>query len=190
MKVKHGFVAIISGVALAASLLFGSLPVAADTPPPPEAAIMTLAQQTKQNRDGTEYLVLTARLTRKDGYSLSERTINFYEENDVFGPAALPIGTAITSAAGIATLNYSTRLLGEHSVKATFSGDQDAGPVQTEATFTLDSLPPMAPLTTPTGLERVSQWALMGVGIIVLVIWLSLVGVLIGVKRGIAGRGA
>jgi hypothetical protein len=188
MKVKLGFLTVISAVALAGLTLFGSLPIAADDTPVPSKSVMTLAEQTKQNRDGTEYLVLVARLTRADGYSLSERTIYFYENNDVFGPAAIPIGSAITSAAGIATLNYSTRLLGEHSVKASFSGDNDALAVQMEATFTLSSLPPMAPLTTPTGLEQISHWTLLGVGIGLLVVWLILLGVLIGVRRGIAGR--
>ena len=124
MKYRKILACLFSIVLLGGLLLAGGIPVSADDGQPARAdTVMTLQQKTQTDRSGTEYLVLTAKLTQADGYPLSERYINFYEDINVLGEGLLAIGTAQTSAAGIATLRYETQMLGEHNVSAIYPGD-------------------------------------------------------------------
>ena len=87
---------------------------------------LTVQLQNMTQRDGTEYQVLSARLTAQDGSPLSEETVTFFEEADVFGTANVPLGSAVTSSFGVATLKYETGQAGAHRILAVFSGDQGA----------------------------------------------------------------
>jgi hypothetical protein len=189
MKYRKILASLFSVVLVGGFLLAGGVSVSADDGQPARAdTIMTLQQKMQTDRTGAEYMVLTAKLTQADGYPLSERYINFYEDINVLGEGLLAIGTAQTSAAGIATLRYETKMLGEHNVSAIYSGDAISMSAQATAKFTLTQLPNGGFQEDATGMEQISSVALMAIGGVVVIIIGVLLGVVLGTYRGIAGN--
>ena len=171
---------------IATLLLFGSLfissvPVAAAQ----AKSIVTLTYELQTNRQGEQSLYLIAKVVREDGYPLSERSIAFFETTETFGTARVAIGSAITSAVGLASLKYETRQTGAHKFTVVYSGDETTTSAVVDATLDIQTLPPMEPLEKPVGLEGISQWSLIAVGIVVLVVWALLAGVVLITVRGI-----
>jgi hypothetical protein len=158
-----------------------SLPVAAAQ----AKSIMTLTYEVQTDRQGNESLVLLAKIKREDGYPLSERNIAFFETTDLFGSARIPIGSAITSAVGVAALRYETRQAGEHQFTVVYSGDESTDSAIVNATLDLQNLPAIAPLEQPVGMEKINYWAMLGVGVVVLVVWGLIAGIFFGTVRGI-----
>jgi hypothetical protein len=162
-------------------LLTGSLPVAAAQ----AKSVVTLTHEIQTDRQGNQFMVLIAKVTQENGYPLSERSITFFETSDVFGTARVYLGSAITSAVGIASLKYETRQLGEHKYTVVYSGDENTTSAVVETTLDLQTLPPMEPLSPPVGLERINFWSMITVGVVVLIVWGLLAGVVVGTISGI-----
>jgi hypothetical protein len=162
-------------------LVAGSLPVAAAQ----AKSIITLTYENQTDRQGNESLVLIAKLTREDGYPLSERNVAFFEMTDLFGDARMPIGAATTSAVGVASLKYETRQAGEHKFTVVYSGDDTTASVIVDATLDLENLPAMPSLSPPVGMEKISEWSTLAAGVVVLAVWGLLAGVFVGTVRGI-----
>ena len=173
-------------VSIAALLVVGlsfitSLPVSAAQ----AKSIVTLTYELQTNRQGDQALYLIAKVTQEDGYPLSERNISFFETTDLYGTARVSIGSATTSAVGIASLKYETRLTGMHEFTVVYSGDETTSSAVVDATLDIQTLPPLEPLNTPVGLERISSWSLMVSGGVVLLVWGLLASVFIITVRGI-----
>ena len=124
-------------------------------------------------------------MNRADGYALSQRTISFFEKTDLFGDANVPVGSAVTSAVGVASLKYETRLAGPHTFTVVYGGDDNTASVVTTATLDLENLPPLPPLSAPTGMEEINKWSMIAAGVVVLAVWTLLISVFIGTVRGI-----
>lgn len=182
MKIK--LIASSVSLILLSALTFGLMvtPVMAATQ---ANSAMTLTQTVETDRQGNESIVLNAKLTRADGYPLSERNVSFFETVNLFGTARISLGSAVTSAVGIASLTYDTRQPGEHQFTAVYGGDDITTSSIVNATFDLENLPAMPPLYPPTGMESITRWTLPVVGLVVLAVWSLLLGVVVYVVRGI-----
>jgi hypothetical protein len=162
--------------------LFGStVPVAAAQ----AKSDIKLSYEIRTDRQGKETLVLIATLKRGDGYPLSERQVSFFESVDLFGPARLTLGSATTSAVGIAPIVYETREAGEHKFTVLYSGDDTTEFAMADVTLDLQNLPALSPLEKPVGMEKINYWAMLSVGALVLVVWSLLAGVFFGTIVGI-----
>ncbi len=189
MKIKFGFLRIILAAAAvsAAALFTGAAPVMAAQ----AKSVLTLTQELQTDRQGNQSVVLLAKLTNESGYPLSERSIAFFETSEVFGTARISLGSAVTSAVGVAALKYETREAGEHKFTVVYSGDETTASAIVETTVNIDQLAQMAPLSGPVGLEGINQFTLPAVGVVVVLVWGVLMGVLFGTIRGIrAGKRA
>jgi hypothetical protein len=151
----------------------------------PAQSTMTMSQSLETDRQGNETILLSAKLTRQDGYPLSERNVTFFETTDLFGTARVTLGTTVTSAVGVASFKYLTRMPGEHHFTAVFGGDETAASSIVNADFNFDQLPAMAPLEVPTGMETITAWTLPAVGVLVLVVWGLLLGVVVYTVHGV-----
>ena len=165
-------------------LIAGSLPIMAAQ----AKSMITLTYEIQTDRQENQYGVLLAKVVREDGYPLSERSIAFFESTDVFGTARVSIGTAVTSAVGIAALRYETRQLGLHNFTVVYSGDETTTSAIVDIPIDIAILPPMDPLVAPIGLEHINKWTLIGVGIVTLAVWVILIGVFFGTIRGITAN--
>ncbi|RJO61378.1 MAG: Ig-like domain repeat protein [Dehalococcoidia bacterium] len=159
----------------------GSLPVAAAQ----AKSDLTLTYEVQTDRQGKESLVLLAKLKRADGYPLSQREILYFENTDLYGSARISIGSATTSAVGVAALKYETRQAGEHQFTALYGGDETTEFAIVNATLDLQNLPALDPLEKLVGMEKISYWSMLGVGVVVLVVWSLLAGVFFGTIAGI-----
>jgi hypothetical protein len=182
MKIKLFMASLAALLISALALGLAAAPVAAAAP---ANSVMTLSQSLVTDRQGNQYIELAAKLTREDGYPLSERNVSFFETSNLFGTARITLGTGVTSAVGVATFKYLTRQAGDHEFTAVFGGDDTATSAIVNQTFTFDQLPAMPPLDVPTGMEAITAWTLPAVGLVVLGVWSLLLGVVIYVVRGI-----
>lgn len=162
-------------------LTAGSLPVIAAQ----VESKLGLTYEVETNRQGDTYILLVAKLTRDDGYPLSQRNITFFETADTFGTARIALGSAITSAVGIASLRYETRVTGEHHFTVLYSGDESTALAMVNTTLDMQNLPAVAPLETPVGMEEINRWTMTSVGVVVLVVFGLLAWVFFGTIRGI-----
>jgi hypothetical protein len=188
MKIKFKLAMLSVSMLLICGLTFmgTAIPVAAATQ---ATSVMTITQELQTDRQGNQSIVLLAKLTRQDGYPLSERTISFFETVNLYGTARISLGSAITSAVGLASLKYETRQAGQHSFTAVYSGDDVSTSSIVDATLDLSNIPHMAPLEAPTGMEVIGKYTLPMVGLVVLLVWALLLGTIISVIRGIRSQG-
>ena len=173
-------------VSIAAVLVLGlsfiaSVPVAAAQ----AKSVVTLTYEVQTNRQGKEDLFLIAKVTQENGYPLGERTILFFETVELFGTSRVPVGSAVTSAVGIAALKYETRQAGEHKFTVVYSGDETTASAIVDATLDLQGLPPMEPLEKPVGMEKISYWSMVGAGAVVALVWGLLAFVVVFTVHGI-----
>lgn len=154
-------------------------------------SVLTLSYTVQTDRQGNQSLILQAKLNQDNGYPLSQRSIAYFEKTDLFGDANVPIGSATTSAVGIAALAYQTRVAGPHTFTVVYGGDDTTASAVLTTTLDLENLPPMAPLFTPTGMENISRWSMIATGVAVIAVWGLLVAVFFGTIFGIrsASRG-
>ena len=187
MKIKSRVIRILLSLTIlsAIALAAGTAPVMAAQ----AKSVLTLTQELQTDRQGNQSVVLLAKLTTESGYPLSERTIAFFETSDLFGTNRVMLGSAVTSAVGIAALKYETRQAGDHTFTVVYSGDETSALSIVETSVNIDQLAQMAPLTEPNQLAALDKWILPAVGVVVVLVWGVLVGVLIGVIRGVrSGR--
>ena len=183
MKINAKYLRVLVATVLLSglALLAGSMPVAAAQ----ANSNLTLTYEVQTNRQGDTYVVLLAKLARDDGYPLSQRSIAFFETIDTFGAARVALGSATTTAIGVATLRYETRVTGEHHFTLVYGGDDITSSVVSNVTLDMQNMPALAPLEMPTGMEGISDWTMIAVGVLVLGIWSVLAVVFLGTVRGL-----
>jgi len=163
----------ISALALASLATPG--PVAAVDPPP------RLQFETEHRDDGT--WMLRATLTR-GGAVQSQETIEFLQRVDFFGERWVPVGTAVTDAAGIASRLYSPTSNGVQQLIARFAasdGTFDSDPFEITVSRAVPAIP-----QEPQVLPVVRAWAFpVGAAILVLV-WLALAVIFLRAVIGVA----
>jgi hypothetical protein len=183
---KSNFKLLLVSVATIVMILLGmvisAVPVAAADP---ANSVLTLSYIVQTDRQGNQSLVLQAKLNQDNGYALSQRNIAFFEKTDLFGDANVPIGSATTSAVGIAALAYQTRMTGPHTFTVVYGGDDATSSAVVTTTLDLQDLPPMPALYTPTGMEKISEWSMIATGVVILVVWGLLASIFFGTIFGI-----
>ncbi len=183
---KSNFKLLFASIATIVMILLGmvisAVPVAAADP---ANTVLTLSYTVQTDRQGNQSLLLQAKLNQDNGYALGQRNIAFFEKTDIFGTANVPIGSATTSAVGIAALVYQTRVTGPHTFTVVYGGDDKTASAVVTSTLDLQGLPPMPPLNSPTGMEKIGDWSMLATGVVVLVVWGLLASVFFGTIFGI-----
>jgi hypothetical protein len=153
-----------------------------DTPPPsagPDAAQLEIEAEPRE--EGA--WMLRATLTRA-GAVQSQASVGFFQQVEFFGDRWVPLGTAVTDAAGVASRLYSPTSNGDQLLVARFQADD--GVVESERVgITVSGAVPFHPPEEPI-LPIVRAWA-FPVGFVILVlVWLALAGILLRAVIGIA----
>jgi len=155
---------------------FASLaPVAAADPP---ARLEVVAEQ---EDDGS--WMLRAMLTR-GGLVQSGQPVEFRQQVDFFGERWVYLGTAVTDAAGFASLRYSPTSNGVQRLVARY----EAGDVRYESPaveITVSGAIPAIP-EEAQALPIMRVWAFPVATVVLLLVWLALAGILLGAVIGIA----
>jgi hypothetical protein len=181
-KIKLLLISFATVIMVLLGVVISSVPVAAAEP---ANSVLTLSYTVQTDRQGNQSLLLQAKLNQDNGYALSQRNIAFFEKTDIFGDANVPIGSAITSAVGVAALTYQTRVTGPHTFTVVYGGDDKTASAVVTATLDLQDLPPMPALYTPTGMEKISDWSMIATGVVVVVVWGLLASVFFGTIFGV-----
>lgn len=135
----------------------------------------------EQRDDGS--WMLRATLTRA-GAVQSQETVQFLRQVDFFGQRRVPIGTAVTDAAGVASLLYwptsnrAQRLIARHAAE---DGTFDSDPFD----ITVRGAAPAIPGEPPV-LPVVRAWAFPVGAAILFLVWLFLAVILLRAVIGIA----
>ena len=183
---KSNFKLLLASVATVIMILLGmvisAVPVAAADP---ANSVLTLSYTVQTDRQGNQSLLLQAKLNQDNGYALSQKTIAFFEKTDLFGDANVPIGSATTSAVGIAALVYQTRVTGPHTFTVVYGGDDKTASAVVTTTLDMENLPPLPPLSSPTGMEKIDEGSMIAAGVVVVIVWGLLASVFFGTIFGI-----
>ena len=170
----HVACALAAGALVMAS--FATLtPVAAGEPPP------RLEVAAEQEDDGS--WMLRATLTR-GGLVQSGQTVEFLQQVDFFGERWVPLGTAVTDAAGFASLPYSPTSNGVQRLVARYEagdGRYESPAVEITVSGAIPAIPEEAP-----ALPIMRVWAFPVATVVLLLVWLALAGILLGAVIGIA----
>lgn len=163
----------------ASSLMLPALAIGAD----PRVQLQTEAQQ---REDGAWMLVATV---KRGGAVQSQQTVEFFQIVEFFGERSVPLGTAVTDAAGTASRLYRPRTNGSQQIVARYEGGD--GLVESEPfEIVVAGVDPLLPGEGPV-LPIIQAWA-FPVGLAVLIIvWLGLATILLRAVLGVgrAGRG-
>jgi hypothetical protein len=158
---------------------FASLERAAAADPP--ARLEAVAEQ-----DDDGVWMLRATLTRA-GVVQSGRTVEFLQQVDFFGERWVPLGTAVTDAAGSASLPYSPTWNGVQHLVARYEADDgryESLPVEITVSGAIPAIPEEAPV-----LPIMRVWAFPVATVVLILVWLALAGILLGAVVGIARSG-
>jgi hypothetical protein len=155
-----------------------SSPVAAAAP----AGTLTLQAGPAPGRP--QAVQLTARLLGADGRPVGSEPVTFTIRDADFGGIQVPVGSATTNTAGLATVTYTPRWTGTLAFTAQLGGDATLSSAPATAAFAATSAVPAyhvapAPLA---GLRFGVAWAIEALTVAV---WLMLAIVLISVVRGL-----
>lgn len=120
---------------------------------------------------GDGYWTLSATLTR-GGAIQTGQTVEFYQVLDFFGERRVPLGSAVTDAAGVASRTYSPTSNGAQQILARYSADD--GTVESDLfEINVSGAEPVIPEEGPI-LPIIQTWAFpVGAAVLVLV-WLAL----------------
>jgi hypothetical protein len=176
---------------LAALVLVGSAIAPASLALPGQVAAADpparLQLDAEQRDDGS--WMLRAKLTRA-GTVQSQQTVQFLQRVDFFGERWVPLGTAVTDTAGVASRLYSPTANGVQELIARLAasdGTFDSGPIE----ITVSGAVPAVPAEPPV-LPVVGAWAFPVGAAILFLVWLSLAVIflraVIGIARPISGR--
>lgn len=127
---------------------------------------------------------VTVVLTTADGEPIPRQPVDFFVTPDFFGDRSLPLQTAITNAAGEATITYAPTWNGAHRLTASFAGDGLYQAGEGNAVLTVSGLP-TSHESEPAALGAIRQWAGPGAVAGTIIVWLLLAGVLFRVGWGI-----
>jgi hypothetical protein len=165
-------------LALAAILLVSlATPAAVAAADPPAQ----LRLEVQPGDDGS--FTLRATLTRA-GAVQSQETIGFFQFVDFFGERWVPIGTAVTDAAGVASRPYSPTSNGNQELIARYA-DVDGTVASDPFEITVSGAVPAIPAEPPV-LPVVRAWAFPVGAAVLFVVWLLLAVILLRAVIGIA----
>jgi hypothetical protein len=170
----HVACALATGAFVIAS--FASLEHAAAADPPARLEVVA-----EQGDDGS--WMLRAALTR-GGLVQSGQTVKFLQRVDFFGERWVPLGTAVTDAAGFASLLYSPTSNGVQRLLARYEagdGRYESQLVEITVSGAIPAIPEEAP-----ALPIMRVWAFPVATAVLLLVWLALAGILLGAVIGIA----
>ena len=173
-----------AALALAAGLALGALPAQAASGASPQRP--TLRLQLSAQASGAQ-LQLTAVATRPGGGPAAGVVVAFFVVSTEFHtPLSVPLGTATTSAQGVATLPYTATWRGDQHLVATADG--------AKATVTAVATQAVPGYATggahfvpnpPLVLGPVGQWLVVVLLAIVAAIWAILIGTFVRTVRAI-----
>ena len=123
-------------------------------------------------------LLLAAKLTDPRGNPIEGASIDFFFLVDFMGESRAPLGSAVTTDAGIARVPYRVRLNGPVDFGATFDGTPDraaavGGPVRVIMTTGRATLG----IPEENSLGRVGRWVPWVALVLALAVWGTLIGV-------------
>lgn len=146
----------------------------------------------KEPSPGQRTLVLSARLTDNDS-PVAGMPITFYIITNIFGERLMKVGDSVSDATGMASVLYQPRWEGEHTAVVRFDGAGDYA--ATQATFHFEAAEAESPYEPARfGIDPIREWLPVGVGVMVLAVWASLMFALLttvmGIRSASAGAGA
>lgn len=120
---------------------------------------------------GDGYWTLSATLTR-GGAVQTGQTVDFYQVLDFFGERRVPLGSAVTDAAGVASRAYSPTSSGRQEILARYSAEE--GTVESDLfEITVSGAEPVIPEQGPV-LPIIQAWAFPVGAAILALVWLML----------------
>ena len=132
--------------------------------------------------------ILTAKLITADSKPLTDQTVAFFEDVDLFGPKVALLKTAVTDGTGVAAIVYQPSRDGALKLEARFAGDSAQAP-QTGVT-TLNVTGARSPfIETPVPLASVAAVLSIGAVVLAYAVWITLFSVLIGTALRIRAAG-
>lgn len=174
-------VAVLAAIVGSAALAGLAFPARVDAADPPGQ----LQMAAEPREDGT--WMLAAGLT-SDGAPQSQVEVQFFEQVNFFGDRWVPLGTAVTDAAGVASWLYSPTSDGDQVLVARSMAE--GGRVESDpVTITVSGAVPFHPPEEP--LLPVVRALAFPVGLVILVlVWLTLAGIFLRAVIGIARSAA
>jgi len=157
---------VLLGLLLATAALASlSLPTQVKAADPP-------AQLTVDVQDrGDGYWTLSATLTRGRDVQTGQ-TVDFYQVLDFFGERRVPLGSAVTDAAGVASRAYSPTSNGRQEILARYSAEE--GTVESDLfEITVSGAEPVIPEQGPV-LPIIQAWAFPVGAAVLALVWLML----------------
>lgn len=118
--------------------------------------------------------VLSARLLMDDGGALAYQPVRFYEQVELFGEREALLGESYTDSGGVATLKYRPAVAGERLIVVRYAGDR----AHDGSSIRLTVQVPQAKAAyerQPLPFAALQPWLPVGVGLLVLSVWLVLV---------------
>lgn len=187
MKI-HVIVRVLLLLALALGL-FGAQPVVADGPENTNAVTPQLALREVTEARTEGWMVISVVLTAPDGSAIGNQAVSFYQEVEFFGMRTIDLGTATTDAAGVATLAFQPAQTGTHLVTAKLAGSEEYAAAETSFDVEVTEVVPAFEMKEDTPLASIRRWLSLGVGALVVGVWVVLLGVVVMAVRGIRAAG-
>lgn len=171
-------------VLLAFALASAALAIASATNPGQVAAADPPArlQLDAESQDDGSWM-LRATLTRGDAVQ-SQETVQFLQGVEFFGERWVPLGTAVTDAAGVASLLYSPTANGVQELVARLTasdGTIDSDPFEITVRDAVPAIPEEPPV-----LPIVQAWAFPVGAAVLFLVWLALAVIFLRAVIGIA----
>lgn len=141
-----------------------------------EPKTTTVAVQPIEHTGG-EPAILSATINDADGSVVGGVVLNFYVENDAFGPKLMKVGSATTDVTGTASLSFEPKWEGENKVTVIFPGNANYGGSQAESIF--EAIGPIeGHVNAEFGIKTVRDWAPLVAFALVIAVWVTLLVVL------------
>jgi len=178
----------LAGILGISSIFLMAMAAATLSLPTPAAAADPPAQlQVEVQEQGDGYWTLRATLTR-GGALQTGQSVDFYQIVDFFGERRVPLGTAVTDAAGVASRIYSPTSNGAQHILARYSaadGTFESDPFEITVSGAVPVIPEEGPVLP------IVQGLAFPVGAAVLaLVWLALAFILLRAVVGVSRRAA
>jgi hypothetical protein len=177
------------GLAVVVGLIAAALagPMAAGADEPAKATRLQLVTEPLTDTRGRlvpGQTLLTARLRTDEGQPVNNQEVLFYQVIEFFGPRAADLGAATTDSTGRAAVVFQPAQPGQQTIKAYFAGTPDYTASETSQSFTASTVvPPFESMPPPLALVR--PWVPVALGVLMLAVWATLLGVFLTSVVGI-----
>jgi hypothetical protein len=129
-------------------------------------------------------VALSARLTTADGKPLTNQSVDFYQQVELFGPRLAYLGSATTDSSGAALVVVEPAEVGRQTIVVRFGGAE--GYAASEASGSIEVATAVSPFEDePLPLALVGEWLPYVLGAIVFATWVALLGVFSSTALGI-----